>query len=151
MQVLDLVRAVRNARATVGTPASAWLALDVLVPEPLGPTFDALAPAIERLARSRPLTRSADRAALERAPAGSIGIVAGEIDARLHATAEASAADRARIEKELAQATAALAGTRARLADATFLDRAPGAIVEGTRAREAELAERVRRLEDSLG
>ena len=61
----------------------------------------------------------------------------------------AGGADRARIEKELAQAEAALEATRARLADATFLDRAPAAIVEGARAREAELAERVRRLEES--
>jgi valyl-tRNA synthetase len=149
-QVLDLVRAVRNARATVGTPASAWLALDVYVPEALAPTFEALAPAIERLARSRPLSRAADRAALERVPAGSLGIVAGDFDARLHTATESSGADRARVEKELAQAAAALAGTRARLADATFLDRAPAAIVEGARAREIELAERVRRLEESL-
>ena len=149
-QVIELVRTVRNARATVGTAASAWLALDVFVPEPLRPTFEALAPAIERLARARPLTRVPARAELERAPAGAIGIVAGEIDGRLHAAAEPGGADRARIEKELAQANAALEGTRARLADATFLDRAPAAIVEGARTREAELAERVRRLEDSL-
>ena len=150
-QVIELVRAVRNARATVGTAASAWLALDVFVPEALAPTFEALAPAIERLARARPLTRITDRAALDGAPAGSLGIVAGEIDGRLHAAAAPGGADRARIEKELAQAAAALEATRARLADPTFLDRAPAAIVEGARAREAELAERVRRLEESLG
>jgi valyl-tRNA synthetase len=149
--VLDLVRAVRNARATVGTPAAAWLPLEAYVPEPLAPTFEALTPAIERLARVRPLTRVPDRDALERAPAGSLGIVAGDIDARLLAAAEPSAADRARIEKELAQANAALKATRARLEDATFLERAPANIVEGARAREAELAERVARLEASLG
>jgi valyl-tRNA synthetase len=37
-QVLDLVRAVRNARATAGVPASAWLPLDVLVPATLEET-----------------------------------------------------------------------------------------------------------------
>jgi valyl-tRNA synthetase len=150
-QVLELVRAVRNARATVGTPASAWLALDVLVPDSLRATFDALAPAVERLARARPLRLVRDRAALDGAPAGALGIVAGGIDGRLHAAAEPTGADRARIEKELAQAQAALESTRARLADGTFLDRAPAAIVEGARAREAELAERIQRLQDSLG
>jgi valyl-tRNA synthetase len=98
----------------------------------------------------RPLTRVADRAALDAAPAGALGIVAGEIDARLHADAARGDADRGRIEKELAQATAALEATRTRLADPTFLDRAPAAIVDGARAREAELAERVRRLEESV-
>jgi valyl-tRNA synthetase len=154
-EVLELVRAARNARATVGTPASAWLRLDVHVPDGLGATFDALAPAVERLARARPLTRVPDRAALERAPDGSLGIVAGRIDGRLHradaAGSTGGGADRARIEKELAQAHGALDATRARLADRTFLERAPAAIVDGARAREAELAERVERLRQQLG
>jgi valyl-tRNA synthetase len=149
-QVLDLVRAIRNARANAGVAASAWLPLDVAVPEAIKPTFEALAPAIERLARARPLTLVADRAALDPSPAGSLGIVAGDLDARLHAGTAQAGADRTRLEKELAQANAALEATRARLADTTFLERAPAAIVEGARAREAELAERVRRLAESL-
>jgi valyl-tRNA synthetase len=150
-QVLELVRAVRNARATVGTPASAWLPLDVFVPDAIRGTFDALAPAVERLARARPLRVVPDRSALEGTASSALGIVAGGIDGRLHAAAEPSGADRARIEKEIAQAEAALESTRARLGDRTFLDRAPAAIVEGARAREAELAERIQRLRDSLG
>ena len=150
-QVLDLVRAVRNARATAAVPASAWLPLDVVVPAALQDTYAALAPAVERLARARPLTRAPKRAALDRAPAGSLGIVAGDIEARLHAAAETSDADRERIGKELAQASAALDATRARLADSTFLERAPAAIVDGARARESELAERVDRLRKAHG
>jgi valyl-tRNA synthetase len=149
-QLLDLIRAVRNARATVGSPTGAWLPLDVHVPDGLAPAYEGLAPAIERLARARPLNRVADRATLDRAPAGSLGIVAGEIDARLQAGAEVADADRARVEKELAQASAALDAVRTRLADWTFLDRAPAAIVDGARARETELAERVERLRGSL-
>ena len=93
-QVLDLVRAIRNARATAGVPASAWLPLDVFAPATLESTYAALAPAVERLARARPLTRAPERAALDLAPAGSLGIVAGDIEARLHAAAETSDADR---------------------------------------------------------
>jgi valyl-tRNA synthetase len=149
-QLLDLIRAVRNARATVGAPTGAWLPLDVHVPAGLATAYEGLAPAVERLARARPLTRAADPAALDRAPAGSLGIVAGEIDGRLHAGVQAINADRARVEKELAQASAALDALRARLADPTFLDRAPAAIVDGARARETEIAERVKRLRGSL-
>jgi valyl-tRNA synthetase len=150
-QVLELIRAVRNARATAGTPASAWLALEVRVPDALTPTFEALGPAIERLSRARPLTRVGDRAELAAGAPGTIGILAGEIDARLDAADADGGADRARIEKELAQATAALEATRARLADRTFLDRAPAAIVEGARVRETELAARTERLLEQLG
>jgi len=150
-QVLELIRAVRNARATSGTPAAAWLPLEVSVPEALVPTYEALRPAIERLARARPLTRVRDRSELGSGGPGLLGVVAGEIDARLQAAAGDDGADRARIEKELAQARSALEATQARLADPTFLDRAPTAIVEGARARAAELADRVARLQEQLG
>ena len=58
--------------------------------------------------------------------------------------------DRRRIEKELAEADARLAAARARLADPRFLERAPSHVVEGARASEAELADQVERLRQSL-
>jgi valyl-tRNA synthetase len=153
--ILDLVRAVRTARATAGLPAAAWLPIEVLVPPALEATFGALAPAIERLTRARPLTRLSDRAGLATAPAGSLAVVAGELEARVHATeagtvaSPTSGGERARIEKDLAQAEAALAATRARLADPIFNERAPASILEGTKRREQELAEKVERLRQS--
>jgi valyl-tRNA synthetase len=146
-QVLELITAVRNARATVGIPPAEWRALEVQVRPELAPTFDRLAAATERLARVRPLRRVD---AFEDDTAATIGIVAGTMEARLQAQIQASEADRSRIQKELADATAALEATRARLADARFVERAPAAVVEGARSREAELAERVARLSASL-
>src|SRR5215212_5386843 len=55
-EVLDLIRAVRNARATAGTPASGWLPLEVHVPGALATTFEAPSPALERPAPARPPT-----------------------------------------------------------------------------------------------
>ena len=149
-QVIELIGAVRTARATVGLPAGAWLPLDVYAPESLAATVAELAPQVERLARVRPVTLVAERAALEAVPEGALGVIAGELEARIHAGTGMSDADRARVEKELDQAEAALASTRARLGDPSFLERAPAAIVDGTRTRESELAERVARLRDSL-
>ena len=149
-QVLDLVAAARTARATAGIAASAWLPMDVVVPASERSAFDSLVPAVERLARVRPITIVRDRDALDAAPDGSLGIVAGALDARLHAATTITADDRARIEKELAQAEAALAATRARLSDSAFVDRAPAAIVDGARARAIELEERVERLRASV-
>jgi valyl-tRNA synthetase len=65
-------------------------------------------------------------------------------------TGEAAGRDRARLEKELAQAEAHLAAARARLANAAFTDKAPPAVVAGARTREAELSEQVERLRSRL-
>ena len=62
--VLELVRGLRNARAEARVEATAWLPTEVVVPMSMGPTFEALRPAVERLARARPLERRLSREAL---------------------------------------------------------------------------------------
>jgi valyl-tRNA synthetase len=148
----ELVRAIRNARAEAGIQAVAWLPVDVAVPAGLSGTFDALAPAIERLARARPLIRHATRAALEAGAPGGLAVIAGELEARITTATDASLSerDRTRLEKELAEAEGFLAAARARLANETFVSRAPEAVVAGARARESELADQVARLRDRL-
>jgi valyl-tRNA synthetase len=59
-------------------------------------------------------------------------------------------AERARLERELGEARGWLDGARARLANEAFIAKAPPDVVEGARAREAELADQVARLEDRL-
>ena len=149
--LLDLVRAIRNARSEARLEPTAWLAVDVLVPDALAPAFDALGPALERLARARPLRRAPGPDALRAgATAGGLAVVAGEVEAVVHAAAAADAGtaarDRIRLEKELADTEALLASARARLADERFTSKAPPAIVAGARAREAELTERTQKL-----
>ncbi len=149
-----LVTEVRNARSTARIPPGESRPGDVLVPADLGPTFDALAPAIERLARLRPLTRHTDREAFRAADRpGSLAVIAGDLEARIAAgpvDADARAAERARLERELVEAEGFLAAARVRLADAAFTSKAPAAIVAGARAREAELADQVDRLRERL-
>jgi valyl-tRNA synthetase len=81
-------------------------------------------------------------------------VVAGEVEAVVHPAAAADAAaagrDRARREKELAETEGLLAAARARLADERFTAKAPPAVVEGARSREAELAERAAKLRARL-
>ena len=50
--LVELVRAVRNARADARIEPAAWLPLDVYVEPELGPALESLRPAIERLARA---------------------------------------------------------------------------------------------------
>ena len=124
------------------------------VPVELGPTFEALRPAIERLARARPLHRELTPEALEAAPRpGDLTVIVagGEIEAAVRprtTDADADALERDRLERDLAEAEGWLAAARARLANESFVSRAPAAVVEGARAREAELADQVDRLRE---
>ena len=146
--VVDLVRGIRNARAEAGVDAAAWLPVSVALPAVLTDTFETLRPAIARLARARPLTTNAPRDS--RAPDG-LAVVTGGMEALVerHAAADPDR-DRARLERELAEAEGFLAATRVRLANESFISRAPAAIVEGARAREAELVEQVERIRRRL-
>ncbi len=155
--LVELVRAVRNARADAKLEPGAWLPLDVYVEPELGHALEALRPAIERLARARPLRRHLTREDLHgtAGAAGGLVVIAGPAEAVVGtgtaaADPAAAEADRARLEKELADAERLLAAARARLANEAFTTKAPPAIVEGARASEAELADQVDRLRDRL-
>jgi valyl-tRNA synthetase len=146
--LLDLVRALRNARAEARIEPAVWLTMQVYLPDGLVATFKSLRPALERLARARSL-ELVDTAELE----GGLAVVVGEILASIRPLERDEAQDerdRARLERELAEARGMLTAARARLANEAFVGKAPAAVVEGARARAAELAELVGRLEERL-
>ena len=153
---LDRARPRRSATPARrrSCPAADWLETLVYVPVELGPTFEALRPAIERLARARPLHRELTPEALEAAarPGDLTVIVAGgEIEAAVRPrrpTPTPMRLERDRLVRELAEAEGWLAAARERLANESFMSRAPAAVVEGARAREAELADQVARLRE---
>jgi valyl-tRNA synthetase len=155
--LIELVRGIRNARAEAKVEPARWLPVDVVVPVAVGPTFESLRTAIERLARARPLERRLTREALA-ATAGptDLAVIAGELEALVRARAAADdpaggvSLDRARLERELAEAEGWLAAARERLANEAFTARAPEAVVVGARAREAELVDQVARLRERL-
>jgi len=147
--VLDLIRAIRNARAEAGIQPAAWLPVTV---RPTGkamdrPMLDRLAPAVERLARARPLVIRTGAEPLTSGGA-AIPVVTSAFEASVEPAvagggAPAATVDRGRLDKDLRDLEARLAATRARLTDPRFVERAPAAIVAGARAQEAELAEQV--------
>jgi valyl-tRNA synthetase len=150
-----LVSEVRNARSIARLPPGVNRPGDVLVPAELAATFDALAPAIERLARMKPLVRHATPATFAEAQRpGSLAVIAGDLEARIGSEptdTDAGAAERSRLEREVAAAERLLASAQARLANDAFTSKAPPDVVAGARAREAELADQVARLRDQLG
>jgi len=150
--LVDLVRGIRNARSDAGIPAAAWLPVEVIVGPDVAATFDELAPAVGRLARARPLTRHPDSATFASATTGGgLSVVTAAGEAVIGLQQEEAGSDRGRLEKELAEAERHLAAARDRLANPAFTGKAPPAVVEGARAREAELTEQVGRLRARLG
>jgi valyl-tRNA synthetase len=85
------------------------------------------------------------------ADASALVVVSPGAEARLSVSAEDRERDRARLEKELAETERLLAATRAKLANEAFVSRAPAQVVDGVRAREAELQELAGRIRDNLG
>jgi valyl-tRNA synthetase len=145
--------AIRNARAAADVAPAAWHETHLSVPAEAIQTFEQLAPALERLARARPLALHRRREDLPR-PAGALEVIlpAGDYEATIVATigTDGASGDRARIEIELEAATRFLASARARLGNDAFVSKAPADVVEGARAREAELAATVARLRARL-
>jgi valyl-tRNA synthetase len=161
--LIELVRGIRNARSEARIEPGLWLPVHLAMGQTLGDTFEALRPAVARLARARPLERHLTAEALHAATRGAatagLTVIAGEIEAVVlrptgasDAASDASTdAERTRLEKELAEAEGYLAAVRARLANEAFTGKAPASVIEGARAREAELADQVARLRARLG
>jgi valyl-tRNA synthetase len=153
--VVELVRAIRNGRMEAGIAPGTWLPLDVHVPSGRAETFEALRPAVERLARVRPIERRLTVEGLEPArAAGGLTVIAGAIEAVLGRPVvdeAAAAVERARLSRDLEDAERALAAALARLGNADFVAKAPPAVVDGARSRAAELGETVARLRERLG
>ncbi len=154
--LIGLVTALRNARASARLPAGDRLETWVYVPIRLGEVFESLRPAIERLARARPLHRVLTPEALQAAVGpGDLAVIVpgGDLEAAIRPAAPdagAAALERSRLERELEEAESRLAAARARLANEAFLAKAPPAVVEGAQALETELTEQVERLRDRL-
>jgi valyl-tRNA synthetase len=154
-EIVDTIVALRNARAQASIPAGAWLETHLAPPADAFDAFEALAPAIGRLARARPLSLHRQAAGLAR-PAGALEVVlpAGDIEATIvppAASDDTIGRDRARLERELVEAEGHLGAARARLGNPSFTKKAPPAVVAGARRREAELSDQVAVLRERLG
>jgi len=148
--LLELVRAVRNARAEAGIAPADRLAAELSLPGPaVRAAYAALAVPFGRLTRLAPVVVA--EGPLAASPeAAAVHVLAGGLEAIIQRTGGDVDRDRARLARELAATRARLAAAEARLADAAFMSRAPTSVVEGARARAAELREQVDRLEDRL-
>jgi len=149
--LLDLVRAVRNARSAARLEASGWLEADLALPDQaVREVYAALEGPLGRLARLRPVRVHAAAADLPPVADGDLVVMAAAGEAHLARGGADVERERGRLERELADARRLLAAAEDRVAKADFATKAPPAVVAGARARATELRELVRRLEERL-
>ena len=87
-----------------------------------------------------------------RGPAGSVRDRVGGVNLAFEVEVPAmSESERAKLARDLQKIDAEIAGARGRLSNTGFLEKAPVHVVEGNRARLAELEERRQRVSEALG
>ena len=152
--LVELVRAVRNARADAKLEPGAWLPLDVYVEPELGHALEALRPG-DRAARPReaapppshPRGPARDRRGGAAGSPSSPGPAEAVVGSGTGAADPAAAGGGPRAPGEGAGRRGAAPRRRPRPPRQRGVHaKAPPAIVEGARAREAELADQVDRL-----
>jgi valyl-tRNA synthetase len=149
--LIDLVRAVRNARVGAGIEAATLLEADLVLPDPeVRAAHAALAEPFGRLARLRPVRVHVDLETLPASALGGLAVIATAGEARLSRGAGDLDRERSRLERALVDAHRLLAAADSKLDDSAFTTRAPTAVVDGARRRRAALAEQVATLASRL-
>jgi valyl-tRNA synthetase len=145
--VIDLIAAIRSVRAEMNISAA--------IPLVLAGASDATRARAERWAEFiKRLARASDVSFVDAVPQGAVQlIVRGEVAALPLKGVIDLAAERARLEKELAKVEADIKRVDSKLSNADFLKRAPEEVVDGERekreeaqARRAKIVEAVERL-----
>ncbi len=149
--LVELVRAIRNARAESGVEPGRWIAAEVFA----GGTAPALGGARRELGL---LARIADDQLVVSADAprpaeNALTVIAGDVVATLPLAGMVDlAAERERLRREIAEAEAERDRVEAQLANEGFVARAPAKVVEVQRQRRATATEQIavlgRRLAD---
>jgi len=148
--VVDIIRAIRNARSEYNVESGASVEAQVHAGE-LTPAVTAYVTVIEALARVRPLTMLASRR--EPKPGENVLVCVlkeGEVVIPMSSMVDA-AAEQARLTKEISQNDAEAGRLEVRLQDAQFLTRAPASVVEKERSKLGTIRDKLARLRQELG
>jgi valyl-tRNA synthetase len=144
--VIDLVTAIRSARAEMNVPAGAQTPL-VLV----GATAETRARAERWDDMIKRLARAASISFADAAPANAVQLVVrGEVAALPLAGVIDLDAERARLQKEMAKVAADIARVDTKLGNNDFLRRAPEDVIEGEREKRADALARHEKIVEAL-
>jgi valyl-tRNA synthetase len=128
--VLDIVRGVRNIRRERGIDAARWLETYVVSRE----TIAKHVPAIEMLARARPLRMVRQRSLAPSESVATVVLADAQVIVPLAGLFDAGA-ERAKLEKEREQVAGQVRSLEAQLSNEGFLTGARPEVVEGARQR----------------
>jgi valyl-tRNA synthetase len=144
---IGIVRAIRNVRAEFKVDVGRYIPAGVVA----GPSRDAVEnqrPMIEALARVRPFDVVT---ALDTPPRQAVHALVGGVEIYLPLAGMVDlAAERTRADAEANRIRAQLAGLDRRLAEPSFIAKAPAAVIEKERERREALAAQVQKLEERL-
>jgi valyl-tRNA synthetase len=143
----DLVRAVRTIRSEFTVPPDRKIDVTVAVQGELTKTFEAHRDLVAHLAGTKSLVFQADRPdSLDSIPSAGKGF---EVFVQVREAIDVPR-ELARLGKEREKTLAERQRMEAKLANVTFVERAPAEVVERERARLAELAVRVEKIDGYL-
>ncbi len=149
--VMGVVRAIRNLRAEWRVEPGRWVEAYVASPE--AAVLAAVAPAMEVLARARPLHISADASSHPAREVATAVLTGAQVALPLAGLVEVER-ERERLLRQLREAEAEVEGLRQRLSRSEFRTRAPAAVVAREEERLAAAQQRLeglRRRLQSLG
>ncbi len=147
--VIEIIHSIRNARAQYRVDSTRWIEAQVYAGE-LTPAIVPYSPAIQTLARARPVTFLESR---EEAPPSEnvLALVLKEAEVVIPMESMVDLeAERERLEKEIGQSQAEVARLEARLKDKAFLTKAPPSVVDKERDKLAERKDKLERLKQQL-
>ncbi len=146
--VVEMVRAIRNLRAEFRIPANRAVSAQVDAPE-ARPVIEAEASAIKMLAQVDPITFTTDGRAAVSADEVSMVLSTGTVTVPLGGLVDL-AQERKRLSEELEQVDANKERLSKRLADESFVSKAPEEVVDRERQRLNAADERRERIVETL-
>ena len=147
--LIDIIRSIRNAHAEHNVDAGKWIEAHIYSAN-LKAQLSPYAAAVQALAKARPVTID------EKRPAGSssgnslvLVLQESEVVIPMESMVD-TAAEKKRLEKDIAGAEGELARLEARLNDQSFLSKAPPPVVEKERQKSLALNDKLSRLKQEI-
>jgi valyl-tRNA synthetase len=149
--IIELVHAVRNARAEYKVDVTRWIAAELYAGD-ITDAVKAYANVIETLARVRPATFFNRRRGEKEEAKNALVLVLKDADVVIPMESMVDIqAEKERLTKEISGAEAGKDRLEVRLADQAFLTKAPAAVVNKEKEKLATLTDKVARLKQELG
>jgi valyl-tRNA synthetase len=147
--IIEIIHSIRNVRAEYKVETSRWIEAQVYAGE-LTAAITAYSPAIETLARARPVTLVKSREeALSTENVLTLVLKDSEVVIPMESMVDLQA-ERKRLQQEMEQSQAEVARLEARLEDKAFLTKAPPAVVDKERDKLAVRKDKLERLKQRL-